>query len=38
MGMGIAYLAERSIPKRLPSGIRCVGVQSVRDLLERIFA
>jgi len=38
MGMSVAYLAERSIPKRVPSGIRCVGVQSVRELLERIFA
>jgi DNA repair protein RadA/Sms len=38
MGMGVAYLAERSIPKRVPGGIRCVGVQSVRELLERIFA
>jgi len=38
MGMSVAYLAERSIPKRVPSGIRCVGVQSVRELLERLFA
>jgi DNA repair protein RadA/Sms len=38
MGMSVAYLAERSIPKRAPSGIRCVGVQSVRELLERLFA
>jgi DNA repair protein RadA/Sms len=38
MGMSVAYLAERSIPRRVPSGIRCVGVQSVRELLERIFA
>jgi hypothetical protein len=37
MGMSVAYLAERSIPRRVPSGIRCVGVQSVRELLERIF-
>ena len=37
MGMGVAYLAERSIPKRVPKGLRCVGVQTVRELLEKIF-
>jgi DNA repair protein RadA/Sms len=37
MGMGVAYLAERSIPRKVPGGIKCVGVQSVRELLERIF-
>ena len=37
MGMGIAYLAERSIPRRMPKGLECVGVQTVRELLEKIF-
>jgi len=37
MGMGVAYLAERSIPRRAPKGLRCVGVQTVRELLEKIF-
>src|SRR5665647_1251470 len=37
MGMSVAYLAERSIPKRVPRGLTCVGVQTVRELLERIF-
>jgi DNA repair protein RadA/Sms len=37
MGMGVAYLAERSVPRRLPHGMRCVGVQTVRALLDHLF-
>jgi len=37
MGMGSAFLAERSIPRRAPKGLKCVGVQTVRELLERLF-
>jgi DNA repair protein RadA/Sms len=38
MGMTVAYLAERGVPKRGASGIRVVGVRTVRDLFERVFA
>jgi DNA repair protein RadA/Sms len=37
MGMGTAFLAERSIPRRAPKGLKCVGVQTVRELLDRLF-
>ena len=38
MGMSVAYVAERGVPKRPPAGIRAVGVRTVRDLFERVFA
>ncbi|HVE78714.1 MAG TPA: DNA repair protein RadA [Gemmatimonadaceae bacterium] len=38
MGMTVAYVAERGVPKRSPAGIRAVGVRTVRDLFERVFA
>jgi DNA repair protein RadA/Sms len=38
MGMTVAYLAERGVPKRGASGIRVVGVRTVRELFERVFA
>ena len=38
MGMKVAYMAERGVPKRAPREIRAVGVRSVRELFERIFA
>ncbi len=38
MGMRVAYVAERGVPKRVPSGIRAIGVRTVRDLFERVFA
>jgi DNA repair protein RadA/Sms len=37
MGMAVAYLAERGVPKRAPSGIRVVGVRTIVDLFERLF-
>ena len=37
MGMTTAYLAERAIPKRIPSGLRPVGVRTIAELFERIF-
>jgi len=37
MGMTTAYLAERAIPKRVPSGLRPVGVRTIAELFERIF-
>jgi len=38
MGMTTAYLAERTVPARLPKGLRAVGVRTVADLFERVFA
>ena len=38
MGMSVAYMAERGIPKRAPRDIRAVGVRTVADLFKRIFA
>ena len=37
MGMTTAYLAERAVPKRLPRGLRAVGVRTLAELFERIF-
>ena len=38
MGMTTAYLAERAVPKRGARDIRAVGVRTVRELFERVFA
>ena len=38
MGMTTGYVAERGVPRRAPSGIRAVGVRTVRELFERVFA
>ena len=38
MGMTVAYVAERGVPRRAPAGIRAVGVKTVRELFERIFS
>jgi DNA repair protein RadA/Sms len=38
MGMTVAYVAERGVPKRPPAGIRAVGVKNVRELFECVFA
>jgi DNA repair protein RadA/Sms len=38
MGMTHAYLAERSVPTRPTKGIRCVGVRTIRDVFDRVFA
>jgi DNA repair protein RadA/Sms len=37
MGMRTAYLAERSVPKRVPKGLRAIGVRTIGDLFERVF-
>jgi DNA repair protein RadA/Sms len=37
MGMTTAYLAERTVPKRVPKDLRVVGVRTIADLFERIF-
>jgi DNA repair protein RadA/Sms len=38
MGFTTAYLAERSVPNRARSDIRAVGVSTIGDLFERLFA
>ena len=38
MGMKTAYLAERTVPKRVPKGLRAIGVRTIGDLFERVFA
>ena len=38
MGMTTGYVAEGGVPRRAPSGIRAVGVRTVRELFERVFA
>ena len=37
MGMTTAWMSERGIPSRLPSGIRAAGVRSVGDLFSQLF-
>ena len=37
MGMTTAYLAERSVPPRLPKGLKAIGVRTIADLFERVF-
>jgi len=37
MGMRIAYIAERSVPKRLPSGMQVEGVATLHSLFTRVF-
>ncbi len=38
MGMTTAYLAERTVPKHVPKGLKTVGVRTVGALFERVFA
>ncbi len=38
MGMATAYLAERAVPKRVPKGLRVVGVRTIGELFEKVFA
>src|SRR3954469_4141940 len=38
MGMTRVYLSERGIPKRLNRDVQLVGVRTIKDLLERVFA
>ncbi len=37
MGMTVAYLAERGVPRRTDASIRTAGVATVGDLFERLF-
>jgi DNA repair protein RadA/Sms len=38
MGMTTAYMAERAVPRRIPGGLRAVGVRTIADLFERVFS
>ena len=38
MGMSTAYLAERAVPARVPKGLRAVGVRTIAEMFERVFA
>jgi len=38
MGMSTAYMAERGVPKRVPSGGRAVGVRTIHDLFSKLFS
>jgi DNA repair protein RadA/Sms len=38
MGMTTAFMAERAVPTRVPKGLRAVGVRTIADLFERVFA
>ena len=37
VGFRTAYLAERAVPRRLPTGLRAVGVQSLGPLFRELF-
>ena len=37
MGMSVAYVGERSVPKRTTKSIRVVGVPTIVDLFARLF-
>ena len=37
MGLTTAYLAERAVPKRVPKGLRAVGVRTIADLFRLVF-
>jgi hypothetical protein len=35
--MTTAYLAERAVPKRVPKGLRAIGVRTIGDLFRLVF-
>jgi DNA repair protein RadA/Sms len=37
MGITTAFMAERGIPKRVPSGVRAVGVRTIDALFNQLF-
>ncbi|MDP1857394.1 MAG: hypothetical protein Q8K82_01920, partial [Gemmatimonadaceae bacterium] len=37
LGFRTAYLAERAVPRRLPAGLRAVGVQALGPLFRELF-
>ncbi len=38
MGMTTAFMAERGIPKRVPKGMKAIGVRSIDVLFSRLFS
>jgi DNA repair protein RadA/Sms len=38
LGLRRAYVAERGVPKRPPREMQVIGVRTVRDLFDRLFA
>jgi DNA repair protein RadA/Sms len=38
MGMRTVYLAERAVPARVPKGLGAVGVRTIAEMFERVFA
>jgi DNA repair protein RadA/Sms len=38
MGMTVAYMAERGVPRRAPAGIKAIGVRTITDLFDRLFS
>jgi hypothetical protein len=38
MGMSIAYMSERGIPKRPTRGLEIVGVRTISDLFRHLFS
>jgi len=38
LGLGVAYLAERAVPRRAPAGLQVIGVRTIADLFARLFA
>jgi len=37
LGFRTAYVAERAVPRRLPAGLRAVGVKGLRELFGELF-
>jgi len=38
LGLRVAYLAERAVPRRAPAGLQVIGVRTIADLFARLFA
>jgi DNA repair protein RadA/Sms len=38
MGMSVAYMSERGIPKRLARGLEIVGVRTISDVFRHLFS
>ncbi len=38
MGMKVAYLSDRAVPRRVPAGIKTVAVRALPQLFEQLFA
>ena len=38
LGMTVAYVSDRGVPRKLPKDLRVIGVRTVRECFERVFA